>query len=603
MEGFDRDWIVGSIPSAIYTGLPAGDYVFMVKAANNDGIWGEAAMLKVTIRPPFWRTWWAYCFYVLVAAAVIFLVMRYLLLRERMKQEGALHQAKLSFFTNISHEIRTHLALIGGPVEKMLLRKRDEEDRRQLNYIKKNSESLLQLVRELMDFRKAEAGHMTLRVSKGDIVAFTGEIVQRWEPMAADRAIRLDFAPSAESISLPFDAEQLEKVIVNLLTNALKFTPDGGDIDVLIEENRSVVEIRVLDNGKGIAAENLPKLFTNYYQELEYGVRNTGYGIGLALAKTIVELHKGQLNVESEPGVLTCFTVILPKKSLSMSTTVPEPLEGLLERPELSPMTEDAPGEKKYTVLVVEDNPELRSFLRSALDDQYDVIEAADGLKGWDTAIEELPDLIITDVMMPGMDGYKLCGKLKSDSRTSHIPTVLLTARSSMADQISGLEMGADIYLAKPFSIHILRLHLRNLLAAREKLRRRYVQEIATPSAGGADPSAAAVPTVDDQFMKKALDFIEEKMDEPEFGVPMLSTHMLMSQPILYKKIKALTDMSVNDFIKSVRLKRAARLLLEKSHTVIEVVYMVGYTDRKHFAKEFKKMFGVTPGEYGKAPK
>jgi YesN/AraC family two-component response regulator len=217
-----------------------------------------------------------------------------------------------------------------------------------------------------------------------------------------------------------------------------------------------------------------------------------------------------------------------------------------------------------------------------------------DGVKGWEAATEELPDLVISDVMMPGMDGFTLCGKLKMDARTSHIPTVLLTAKSSTADQISGLEMGADIYLAKPFSILVLKLHLRNLLAARERLRRRYVSQIAAPSGEEAQ-------TIDDQFMKKALDFIVEKMDDPEFGVAALSTHMLMSQPILYKKIKALTDMSVNDFIKSIRLKRAAQLLLEQRHTVYEVIYMVGYSDRKHFAKEFKKMFEVNPSEYGKA--
>ena len=597
LAGIDHDWNEGATPSATYTGLPSGDYVFMVKAANNDGVWSQPVKLKVTIRPPFWRTWWAYCLYTLAVAALLSLLMRYLLLRERLKQESTLHQAKLNFFTNISHEIRTHLALIGGPVEKMLFRQRDEEDKRQLHYIKKNSESLLQLVRELMDFRKVESGHLTLQVSQGDIVSFTREIVGRFEPQTADRDIRLSLVSSAELIPLAFDAEQLEKVLVNLLSNAFKFTSNGGAINVLIDETRSTVDIRVIDNGKGIAPENLPRLFTNYYQEIEYGVRNTGYGIGLALAKTIVELHKGQLKVESDPGVLTTFTITLPKKGLLVTSLPPEPREGLLEKPELSSFTEERADGKKYSVLIVEDNPELRSFLRSALEDQYDVIEAPDGLKGWETAIEELPDLIISDVMMPGLDGFRLIGKLKSDSRTSHIPAILLTARSSTADQISGLEMGADVYLAKPFSIHILRLHLRNLLAVREKLRRRYVTEITAPSMD------AQVPTIDDQFMRKALHFILEKIDDPEFGVQMLSTHMLMSQPILYKKIKALTDMSVNDFIKSVRLKKAALLLRERRYTVIEVVYMVGYSDRKHFAKEFKKLFGVTPGEYAKDPK
>jgi ligand-binding sensor domain-containing protein/signal transduction histidine kinase/DNA-binding response OmpR family regulator len=597
MEGIDQDWNVGPTTFAMYTRLPAGNYAFKVKAANNDGVWSKPIFLNITIRPPFWRTWWAYCIYGLLAVALVFFFMRYLLLRERLKQENALHKAKLDFFTNISHEIRTHLALISGPVEKMLFKKRDEEDQQQLQYIKRNSESLFQLVRELMDFRKAEAGHLTMQVSHGDLVAFTREIFQRFDTVAGDRNILASFLSTAESVHISFDAEQMEKVLINLLTNAFKFTPDGGTVDVLMEEKRSAVEIRVVDNGKGIARENLPKLFTNYFQEIEYGMRNTGYGIGLALAKTIVELHKGRLEVESTPGVLTCFTVTLPKKGLSVSSQAPEPRESLLEWPELSSVVQNVEGERKYSVLIVEDNSDLRSFLRSALDDKYLGLEATNGLEGWEIATEEIPDLIITDVMMPGMDGFRFCGKLKKDPRTSHIPIVLLTARSSTADQISGLELGADVYLAKPFSIHILRLHLRNLLAARELLRQRYAGEIALPS------GQVAETTIDDQFMKKALSYIDEKMDDPEFGVAMLSTHMLMSQPILYKKVKALTGMSVNEFIKSVRLKKAAQLLLKKKYTVYEVVYMVGYSDRKHFTREFKKLFDVTPGEYGKASK
>jgi ligand-binding sensor domain-containing protein/signal transduction histidine kinase/DNA-binding response OmpR family regulator len=595
MEGVDKSWNEVTATSATYTGLPPGDYIFMVKASNNDGVWGPPASMRISIRPPFWKTWWAYGIYALLAAALLFLVMRYLFVQERLKQERSLHKAKLDFFMNISHEIRTQLTLIVGPVEKMLLRHRDEEDRQQLQYVKKNSESLLHLVRELMDFRKAESGNLSLQLMESDIFTFATEIFQRFEPMASERGIRTTVVSPAGVVLISFDPGQMEKVIVNLVSNAYKFTPDGGWIELKLEEKWSSIEIMVIDNGKGIAAANLPRLFTNYFQESNDGVRNNGYGIGLSLSKSIVRLHNGQLTVESKPGVRTCFTVILPKQGPGATIQVQPQLFSPLEPAQLSFVSNNATDRKRDSILLVEDNPELRSFLQSALDDQYHVLHAPDGLEGWEVAIEELPDLIISDVLMPRMDGFTLCGKLKADPRTSHIPTILLSAKSTTADHISGLETGADIYLAKPFSIQVLKLSLRNLLAARERLRHRYASQKALPIRGEAQ-------TLDDQFMKKALEFIELNMEDPEFGVAMLSTHMLMSQPILYKKIKALTDMSVNDFIKSIRLKRAAMLLLEKSHPVYEVMYMVGYNDRKHFAKEFKKMFGVNPSEYGKEP-
>ena len=620
MDGVDKDWNLGAAASATYTGLPPGDYLFWVKGANNDGVWSKPAALRITILPPFWKTWWAYCFYALALAALVFLIVRYFFLRELLKREDALHQAKLNFFTNISHEIRTHLALIIGPVEKLLLRKRDPEDERQLRYVKKNSESLLQLVSELMDFRKAESGNLSLHVSEGNIVAFLKDIYASFEHLATSRGIQTDLLSSDDVISVFFDREQLEKVFFNLLSNAFKFTPDGGCINVFVEEEKTFVAVHIVDNGRGIAPENLDKLFINYYQENDYNVQNTGYGIGLALSKSIVELHKGSMRVESEMGSRTSFTVTLQKGRRHFSEgqmamggygpAVPAGkadtggLAGALRAAELSGKAEAsasgpaphaegrAASTTKPSVLLVEDNPEVRAFVRSALEERYQVTESPDGLKGWEAATEDIPDLIISDVMMPEMDGLTLCGKLKTDERTSHIPVILLTAKTTTANQINGLEMGADLYLTKPFSIHILELHMRNLLSAREKMRQKFSQELVI------QPRRVVVNTLDEQFIEKAISFIEERMDDPEFGVQMLSTHMAMSQPVLYKKIKALTDMSAGDFIKNIRLKKAAQLLREKRHTVYEVAYMVGYSDRKHFSKEFKKMFDRNPTDF-----
>ena len=613
LEGFDKDWNVVPATSATYTSLPAGDYTFWVKGANNDGVWSKPAGLRITVLPPFWKTWWAYCLYALALGALLFLIARFFFLRELLKRENELHQAKLNFFTNISHEIRTHLALIIGPVEKLLLRRRDEEDQQQLRYVRKNSESLLQLVSELMDFRKAESGNLTLHISEDNIISFISEIHTSFEHLAISRHIKTELVSSSDVIPLCFDREQLEKVFFNLLSNAFKFTPDGGCINVLIQEKKSAVEVRVIDNGRGIAPENLEKLFINYYQENDYGVQNTGYGIGLALSRSIIELHRGRIQVESEMGNRTCFTVTLLKDpGLPGGKGEKRPIEtasageardfsggarGMASPNGIpTPDSTPGPGGQKNSVLIVEDNPEVRAFIRGALEEHYQVTESVNGLKGWETAIEDIPDLVISDVMMPEMDGLTLCGKLKTDERTSHIPVILLTAKTSTPSQISGLEMGADLYLTKPFSIHILELHMRNLLASREKMRQKFSREFVM------QPKKVVINTVDEQFLEKAISFIEDNMEDPGFGVQTLSVHMAMSLPILYKKIKALTDMSVNDFIKNIRLKKAAQLLQEKRHTVYEVAYMVGYSDRKHFSKEFKKMFEVVPSEYAKTP-
>jgi len=620
LEGFDKGWNEVSIPSATYTNLPPGDYTFLVKGANNDGVWSKPASLHITVLPPFWKTWWAYCIYVLALGGLLFLIIRFFFLRELLKRENVLHQAKLNFFTNISHEIRTHLALIIGPVEKMLLQKKEEEDVRQLRTIKKNSESLLKLVSELMDFRKAESGNLQLHVSGGNIVSFVRDIYTSFQNLAATKHIHTDFVSPSSHIALYFDKEQLEKVFFNLLSNAFKFTPAEGSVNVMIEDKARTVEIRVIDNGKGIAPENLDKLFLNYYQENDYGVQNTGYGIGLALSQSITELHKGKLSVESEPGIRTCFTLTLLKgeEQFSEDQLRPARIHSGVHIPEddikgavgarAEERTFDATeGEicnndvqagsvpkdaRQYSILLVEDNPELRRFIRDSLEGHYQIMESDNGVRGWECAIECIPDLIISDVMMPEMDGYMLCGKLKSDARTSHIPIILLTAKTSTVSQVSGLQMGADTYLTKPFSIHVLELHVRNLLESREMMRQKFSREFKL------EPKNIVIDTMEEEFLQKAIQYIEDNMEDPEFGVQALSTHMTMSQPVLYKKIKALTDMSVNDFIKSIRLKRAAQLLQQKALTIYEVAYAVGYSDRKYFSKEFKKQFGKTPSEF-----
>ncbi|KAA8479171.1 two component regulator with propeller domain [Arcticibacter tournemirensis] len=611
LKGYDKGWNTTGVPSAVYSNVPPGNYQFIVQGSNNDNIWGKPATLNIVISPPFWKTWWAYTLYVLLVAGLIFLISRYFFLRALYKKNQELTQLKLNFFTNISHEIRTHLSLIIGPVDKLITgKKQAPEDNQQLVTIKNNSESLLQLVNELMDFRKAETGHLSLRILSMNIVPFIESIYASFHSLSASRHIQTDFISSSDDIKLYFDPEQLKKVFYNLLSNAYKFTPDGSYISVRIEERSSGAYISVINKGKAISRENMGKLFDNYFQEDDYGKNNTGYGIGLALSKSIVELHGGELTVtsESEPNY-TCFTVRLQKGRghFSESQIIEEEAEpaeqadaGMAEASNESPAGYQALG-IKHTLLLVEDNKAIRGFIKEALQGRYKIIESTNGLEGWLAAADQIPDLIISDVMMPEMDGLELCRRVKSDERTSHIPVILLTARNAVASQISGLQTGADIYLTKPFSVEILSLHIFNLLKAREALWKQFDRQI-KPDLPRVDlqpeTTHLSIHPLDEAFINKMIRMVEEKLDDPEFGIAMLSKMAAMSQPVLFKKIKAITGLSANEFVKSLRLKKAAGLLRENKYTVYEISYIVGYDSSKYFSREFKKYYHMTPSEY-----
>jgi signal transduction histidine kinase/AraC-like DNA-binding protein/ActR/RegA family two-component response regulator len=630
LDGFDKGWNYTSFAAASYTNLPPGHYTFSVKGANNDGVWSGAAALRVTILPPFWKTWWAYSIYGLLFAMLVFFLARFFFLRALYRRNQELTQLKLNFFTNISHEIRTHLSLITGPAEKLIhTGSNDQHDQQLLRTIKSNSDSLLQLVNELMDFRKAETGHLPLQVSNWDIVSFVQSVVDSFHDLSVSRNIQTDFITSSKDMEAWFDKEQLKKVFYNLLFNAFKFTPDGGYISVSIEEKETVIAIRVMDNGRGIDKAHIERLFDNYFQGNDHGQQNTGYGIGLALSKSIVELHKGSLTVSSEMATgeqyTTCFTVTLLKGNnhFSKAQVAEHPLTSPaqhLENALLSPVPAEpvsVPVTKgdtsKNTILLVEDNTGIRSFIKNALEQQYIILESNNGQEGLLSALETIPDLIISDVMMPAMDGFTFCGKIKNDIRTSHIPVILLTAKTEVTHHISGLQTGADVYLTKPFSIQVLELQIRNLLASREKLwqqfRSRLVPDMpddALPehkqvSVPAAEPVTTAVlHPMDEAFLQQIIQLVQEHMDNPDFGIALLAKKAAMSQPVLFKKIKAITGMSANDFVKSLRLKRATELLQENRYTVYEIAYMVGYENSKYFSREFKKQFGVTPSEYGK---
>jgi signal transduction histidine kinase/ligand-binding sensor domain-containing protein/DNA-binding response OmpR family regulator len=624
LEGLDKkqEWhYAGNQRIASYTNLVPGSYIFMVKASNNEGLWNNReTRMALTILPPIWLTWWAYCLYVVLVTAVLIVVIRFFRMQAKLERDlfyehlqyerqQELHQMKLDFFTNISHEIRTPLTLITGPLEKLVNETLDKPlFNRQLRQIQNNSGRLLRLVSELMDFRKAETGNMKLYVSSQDVVKYVKEIYLSFENLAVDKHLQYDFVTSADKILLHFDRDQMEKVIFNLLSNAFKFTPEGGKISVIITETVKAVSISINDNGKGISYDNQEKLFTSFYQVEGHHAGHLGSGIGLALSKSIIELHKGSIAITSSPQTAnapgnTNFTLTLLKGNQHFDKgqliddyiQTDQPEQHKLYSQLSTTLTEveiDADDDKKAQVLVVEDNDEVREFITGALGLQYKVITSANGKEGLEAANRYIPDLIVSDVMMPEMNGIELCRILKTQEATSHIPVILLTARAAYVHQVDGLETGADAYITKPFSIQVLELNIRNLLKARDVMRQKFCQQMLL------QPKDVIISSNEEKFISKLMDIIETHMSNPDYSVVNLASDIGMSQSVLYRKIKSLSDLSITDFIKSVRLKRAAMLLAQDQLSISEVAFAVGFNNRKYFSKEFRKMYDQTPTAY-----
>lgn len=614
MQG-DPQWnYVGSQQQATYTNLDAGEYVFKVKAANNDGLWNEEyTSLRITVLPPIWKTWYAYLFYLVTAAAILYFFWSHSLKTAHLRHELAMQQRsrekdrelaqrKLSFFTNISHEIKTPLTLILAPLEKLVNEEQgNHKVLQQLLLMQRNGERLMRLTDQLLDFRKFEAGHMQLQVAQDDMVRFVRDVLQSFDAYARQRNLRLNLDAESPEMQLWFDHDKLEKILFNLLSNAVKFTPAGGKIKVSIRTctERKVV-ITVEDNGAGIAPEHLGKIFNPFHHYNNTGLPISGTGIGLAFTKGLVGLHRGQISVESvqsapdKPGH-TCFTVTLPLyREQYAESEVQHDVPVIPVESELPILQREEEGEQPV-MLIVEDNEEMLAFIASHFRGQYTVHEAADGKEALKIATEVLPDIVITDVAMPGMNGTDLCRKLKKDERTSHIPIILLTARSPLVFQMEGLETGADDYVTKPFNMGLLQLRVNNLLQSRALLRERYSKDIML------QPRNISITSADEVFLDKVMHFIDGNILEPTLNVEQLAKEVNMSRITLYRKIKALTNQSTIEFIRGYRLKRAAQYLERNEFTVTEVAYMVGFSDVDYFRKWFKTEFGRTPKEYAAA--
>jgi signal transduction histidine kinase/DNA-binding response OmpR family regulator len=543
--------------------------------------------------------------------------------REKLKRKLALqhleaekqiemNNSRLRFFTNISHEFRTSLSLIIGPAETLMGEESNftGAQKQLVSLVKNNAQRLLRLINQLLDLRKIESGNLQLYPSPGDLISFCHDIAGSFEHLAQQKNIKFNIYTGCISLYAWFDTDKLEKIVYNLLSNAFKYTPEGGfvklSISVIPKENSEMAEpqsirIEVTDSGIGIPPESIDKVFDRFFQVDSGHSSNGGTGIGLSLVKELVEMHHGAIKVKSSrqiPGDSliqsgSVFTVMLP---LDIRGEEIEAVQNIEETKDLSFPIEEKDNENP-TLLVVEDNNDLRLFINGILKKNFRVIEADNGITGLKNAIEYCPDLILSDIMMPGMLGTDLCKALKGDERTNHIPIILLTALSSIEQKISGFETGADDYITKPFNAEVLKSRIHNLIETRRMIRERFSKHIFI------EPKEIAITSPDETFFNKAIEVVEKHIDNSMFDMDKFSSEMFVSRTLLHNKLKALTNLSATEFIKTIRLKRAYKLLKDGKLSVSEVSMMVGFNSRNYFTKCFTEYFGVSPSEYLKPEK
>ncbi|MTI19835.1 response regulator, partial [Fulvivirga sp. RKSG066] len=500
----------------------------------------------------------------------------------------ALDQTKARFFSNISHEFKTPLTLILGPAKELLKEAKDEKSKALLQNIKQNGQRLLKLINEILELSKIESGQTHVNLKQKDLVVFLKNLAHQFQSYAASRDLDLFFTSKISSVFMAFDPDLLEKVVINLLSNACKFTEPGGQVnlDLVILNEEQVVEILVKDTGRGISSEKIPRLFDRFYhgQNEGFTTDQSSTGIGLALTKELVTLHEGTIAIDSRVGVGTTVTIKLPLRSVAISSEdVEVPTQTLII---------DEGVSEKANVLIIEDNDELRSFIVSCLGDTYHCTEACNGVEGVEKAVKLVPDLIISDVMMPLKDGYQVCDELKSHASTDHIPIVILTGKSSQRSRLEGLQVAADVYLSKPFDPDELRLVLANLVSTREKMRLRYTQILKL------ETTEISVDSQEERFMKRAIESVESNIADEDFGVEELSQELNLDRTQLFRKLKTLVNMSPSNFIRELRLKRAKQMLEAQAATVSEVAFAVGFRSTSYFIKCYKDKYNHSPGSY-----
>ncbi|HEX9892830.1 MAG TPA: two-component regulator propeller domain-containing protein, partial [Gemmatimonadales bacterium] len=605
LVGFNDEWIEsGAVRSATYTNLPPGRYTFEVKGSNNDGVWNETgASLAILISPPWWQTWWAYSLYVVLAFSALYGARQYEMNRLRLKsrleieqveaeQLRQLDRARSRLFANVSHEFRTPLTLTLGPLDDLragLHGPLTPAMADQVELARRNAGRVLELINEILELARAEAGRTAVRARRLDLGGFVAGVARSFVPLAERKAIGFEVVPPTEPITLYADPGHLEKVVSNLLSNAFKFTPRNGAVRLTVTADAATARIGVRDSGPGIPADERTRVFDRFHRVEATAGNQPGTGIGLALAKELAGLHGGSITVESEVGVGSSFVVALPLGRAHLTddqiaaegeiVTAPSTHPIIPPRPEMTPaLSEKVPAAEDdvTTVLIIEDNDEVRAYVRQHLMPAYRVLEAVDGEAGLEMTRRLLPDLVLSDVMMPGLDGYALCRAIKTDPETEFIPVILLTARAEPADRLAGLREQADDYLTKPFEVGELLTRIENLIAIRRRLRERFKGTVPAP-APRLQPTPAAVEPADEQFLDRVRMAIEANLDEESFNVEKLAREVAHSRGHLHRRLRHLLGETPSDLIRRMRLERAAQLLESQTGSVAEVAYSVGF--------------------------
>jgi len=622
LVGLDNEWTTTSSTFATFTIQKSGTYTFEVKGANNDGVWNESpTTLEIVVKPAPWKSWWAISIYLLLIWAALYGFVWIVKSKEKLRQELLLeyreserskedNNAKLQYFTNISHEFRTPLTLILGPLQQILLNYNGSNEMyKKLLVIESSSNHLLKLINRLMDFRKYETNQFTLEAAEGNIVKYVKEIFLSFTEYAKDGGYKYTFESVDDEIIVYFDRLKLERVFYNLISNAFRYTPKGGEINVRIRKEKKEVIIEVDDNGVGIPEIYVDKIFdlffeipTNNEVQVNY---NKGTGIGLSIVKNIVNLHKGVISVVNKPTNGVVFKVVMKLgsnhltdeeiiKDYKISEDVAQYEVQLdnISNVDQEDINDIEVSEEKLTVLIVEDHKVLRSFMKNLLKKDYNVIVAENGAIGLKKALKFIPDLIVSDVIMPEMVGTELCAKIKENIKTSHIPVILLTSRSSLIYKIEGLESGADDYISKPFDLTEFKLRIKNLLVSKQRLKAKFSSE------DSFTPSEIAVSSLDEQLLKKAFKVVEDNISNEQFDIPFFCAELGVSRTMLFTKIKAWTNFTPNEFIHEIRMKRAAQLLEQNKINISQISYKVGFNNPKYFSKCFQKKFGETPSQY-----
>lgn len=607
LEGYNDTWIESAISKALYTKVSPGQYVFKAKAVTSDGNWSGVAMLRIHILPPWYTSYWAISIYVLIVFGALLFVYREILSRERLKnqvlmerlkieKQEEINREKLDFFTNVSHELRTPLTLIIDPFKQLQKKNINEKNRSlYLSIIGRNITHLTKLINQLLDFRKIEAGKLVPKYTLHNGVEIIRECVKTFDLLANERDIKLSFVSETPHLTGYFDEEKLKQIIVNLVSNALKYTSNSGDVHVKVStdnKNRNF-SILIRDNGIGIAADALKRIFEPFNNEGSKPFYGFSSGMGLALTRRLVELLDGQISIDSFPHKGTTVRVTLPFKNANQDY---EPAQDKIPVQEtcidIGSIKDEEVLNTKPVVLIVEDSNDVQDYLKAELNEKYTILAENNGLDGYKKAISNVPDLIISDVMMPKMDGITLCKKIKTNEQCSHIPVILLTAKTSDENRIEGLKTGADVYIAKPFSVEVLKAQMESIIENRLRLQAKLADKKSVSELGNGENK------IERTFLKKTISIIDQNLHVVEFNPEQLARELRISKRQLYRKLIAVTGSTVHEFITRVRMEKAAELLLDSDLNISEIAYKTGFSEPSNFSRTFSKHYGCSPTKY-----